>query len=58
MNRRRFYFVLALLGLLIPNSAIWPWLSLMGPITALRARSLQQRCQCVLWVDVVFSALV
>jgi hypothetical protein len=30
MNARRFYLGLCLLGLLIPNSAFWPWLASHG----------------------------
>ena len=31
MNARRFYLVLCVLGLLIPNGAFWPWLLAHGP---------------------------
>ena len=58
MTPRRFYFGLCLLGLLIPNSAFWPWLITHGPNPQLFVRDLfANGVSAFFGLDVVLSAV-
>ena len=58
MNARLFYLSLALLGLVIPNSAFWPWLAANGFDPHLFLRDLFANGVSVFFgLDVVLSAL-
>jgi len=58
MSTRRFYFGLCLLGLLIPNSAFWPWLVAHGPDPQLFLRDLfANGVSAFFGLDVVVSAV-
>jgi hypothetical protein len=58
MTPRRFYFALCLLGLLVPNSAFWPWLVAHGPNPQLFVRDLfANGVSAFFGLDVVLSAI-
>ena len=59
MTTKRFYLVLALLGLLIPNSAFWPWVLTHGPDPQRFVHDLfSNGVSAFFGLDVLLSALV
>src|SRR5215208_5357192 len=58
MTTRRFYLILCVLGLLIPNAAFWPWLLAHGPDPRLFLHDLfANGVSAFFGLDVVLSAL-